>query len=127
MKRIFGVVCLAASVAFAAPARQQKRPPAVVTNRPHLAPTARLLQSRRRTSKVITKDAKTTPGVFTVHRIKDKVLYEIPKGELGKDFLWVSQIAKNIARRRLRRPGGGQPGCPLGTEGQPGPAALGVL
>jgi uncharacterized protein DUF4953/uncharacterized protein DUF5117/uncharacterized protein DUF5118 len=44
--------------------------------------------------KVITKDAKTTPGVFTVHRIKEKVYYEIPKNQLGKDFLWVSQIAR---------------------------------
>jgi hypothetical protein len=44
--------------------------------------------------RVITKDAKSTPGVFTVHRIKSKVYYEIPKGELDKEFLWVSQIAK---------------------------------
>ncbi len=44
--------------------------------------------------RVITKDAKSTPGVFTVHRIKERVYYEIPKSELGKDFLWVSQIAK---------------------------------
>ncbi|HTF37654.1 MAG TPA: zinc-dependent metalloprotease [Blastocatellia bacterium] len=44
--------------------------------------------------RVITKDAKSDPGVFTVHRIKDKVYYEIPKSELGKDFLWVSQIAR---------------------------------
>ncbi|MDQ3013810.1 MAG: zinc-dependent metalloprotease, partial [Acidobacteriota bacterium] len=44
--------------------------------------------------KVITKDAKSDPGVFTVHRIKDKVFYEIPKKELSKEFLWVSQIAR---------------------------------
>jgi hypothetical protein len=44
--------------------------------------------------RVITKDAKSDPGVFTVHRIKDKVYYEIPMSELGKDFLWVSQIAR---------------------------------
>jgi hypothetical protein len=44
--------------------------------------------------KVITKDAKSDEGVFTVHRIKEKVYYEIPKSELGKEFLWVSQIAK---------------------------------
>jgi uncharacterized protein DUF4953/uncharacterized protein DUF5117/uncharacterized protein DUF5118 len=44
--------------------------------------------------RVITRDAKSDPGVFTVHRIGDRLLYEIPKSELGKDFLWVSQIAK---------------------------------
>src|SRR4029079_7753407 len=44
--------------------------------------------------RVITKDAKSDEGVFTIHTIKDKVYYEIPKSELGKEFLWVSQIAK---------------------------------
>src|SRR5689334_2682804 len=44
--------------------------------------------------RVITKDAKSDAGVFTVHNVKDKVYYEIPKSELNKEFLWVSQIAK---------------------------------
>jgi hypothetical protein len=44
--------------------------------------------------RVITKEAKSDEGVFTVHTIKEKVYYEIPKSELGKEFLWVSQIAK---------------------------------
>jgi hypothetical protein len=44
--------------------------------------------------KVITKEAKTAKGLFTVHQIKDTFYYEIPKSELGKDFLWNSQIAK---------------------------------
>ena len=47
--------------------------------------------------KVITKDAKSDAGVFTVHRIKTKLYYEIPNAELGKDFLWVTQIAKTTA------------------------------
>jgi hypothetical protein len=44
--------------------------------------------------RVITKDAKTAKGLFTVHQIRDTYYYEIPKKELGKDFLWNSQIAK---------------------------------
>ena len=44
--------------------------------------------------RVITKDAKSDEGVFTIHTIKDKVYYEIPKSELNKEFLWVSQIAR---------------------------------
>src|SRR5579863_7793248 len=44
--------------------------------------------------RVVTKDAKTTKGLFTVHQIKERYYYEIPKGELNKDFLWNSQIAK---------------------------------
>jgi hypothetical protein len=43
---------------------------------------------------VITKDAKSDEGVFTIHSIKEKVYYEIPKSELMKEFLWVSQIAR---------------------------------
>jgi hypothetical protein len=44
--------------------------------------------------RVITKDAKSDDGIFTVHRIKDRIFYEIPKDKLGREFLWVSQIAK---------------------------------
>jgi uncharacterized protein DUF4953/uncharacterized protein DUF5117/uncharacterized protein DUF5118 len=44
--------------------------------------------------RVITREAKTDDGVFAVHRIGDRVYYEIPKDKLGRDFLWVSQIAK---------------------------------
>ena len=44
--------------------------------------------------RVITKDAKTKKGVFSVHQVKDRFYYEIPKSELGKEFLWVAQIAR---------------------------------
>jgi hypothetical protein len=44
--------------------------------------------------RVITKEAKSDTGVFTVHRIGERLYYEIPKAELGKEFLWVSQIAR---------------------------------
>jgi hypothetical protein len=44
--------------------------------------------------RVITKEAKSDEGIFAVHRIKDRVYYEIPKERLGREFLWVSQIAK---------------------------------
>ena len=43
---------------------------------------------------VITDEAESDEGVFTVHRLDDKVFYEIPEAELGKEFLWVSQIAR---------------------------------
>lgn len=47
---------------------------------------------------VITKDAKSTAGVFTVHKVENKWYYEIPKNEIGKLFLWVSQIKKTQAK-----------------------------
>lgn len=71
----------------APPATAQDRPagfPGIGSREPEIRPYDR----------VITKDAKSDDGVFTVHRIKEKVYYEIPKKELGKEFLWVSQIAK---------------------------------
>jgi hypothetical protein len=55
--------------------------------------------------RVITKEAKTSKGLFTVHQIKEKYYYEIPKSELGKDLLWNSQIAKTTAGAGY---GGGQ-------------------
>ena len=45
-------------------------------------------------NRVITAQAKTDEGIFNVHRIGERVFFEIPKAELGKDFLWVNQIKK---------------------------------
>jgi hypothetical protein len=44
--------------------------------------------------KVITKDANSKSGLFTVHEVKDKYYYEIPKTELNREFLFVTQIAR---------------------------------
>ena len=48
---------------------------------------------------MITKDAKTSAGVFKVHVVRDRgtdrYYYEIPPSEMGKDFLFVTQIARN--------------------------------
>ncbi|MBA3976523.1 MAG: hypothetical protein C0504_20140 [Candidatus Solibacter sp.] len=44
--------------------------------------------------KVVTKEFKTDEGVFRVHTLRDRVLYEIPKSELNKEFLWVGQIRR---------------------------------
>jgi hypothetical protein len=46
---------------------------------------------------VITKDAKTLPGVFAVHRIDDKVYFEIPQDAMGKLMLWQLEVAKGPA------------------------------
>lgn len=47
--------------------------------------------------KVILEDFQTDSGLFMVHRGDDKVFYEIPQSALGKDMLWVTQIAKTQA------------------------------
>ena len=49
-------------------------------------------------AQVITSAARTDEGIFKIHRITtasaDTVFYEIPKAELGKDFLWKTQLKK---------------------------------
>ena len=42
---------------------------------------------------VITDEAVSDEGIFTVHQIDEKVYYEIPASEFGKDFLWVSRVS----------------------------------
>ena len=44
--------------------------------------------------KVITKDAKTDEGLFTVHKLDDKYFYEIPDSLMGREMLMVTRIAK---------------------------------
>jgi hypothetical protein len=45
-------------------------------------------------SKVITKDVKTDEGLFKVHNIDGKFLYEIPDSLFDKEMLMVTRIAK---------------------------------
>ena len=42
----------------------------------------------------VTKGLTAHQGVFTVHTSQDRLLYEIPRGELEKPFLMVSQISQ---------------------------------
>jgi hypothetical protein len=39
---------------------------------------------------VITEDAESDDGLFTVHRIDEKIYYEIPRAMLGRDMLFVA-------------------------------------
>ncbi|RUT68445.1 DUF5117 domain-containing protein [Flavobacterium cupreum] len=45
-------------------------------------------------SKVITKDAVSDPGLFTVHKVEKKYYFEIPNTYLNKDMLLVSRLSK---------------------------------
>ena len=48
-------------------------------------------------AKVITKDAKTDEGLFKVHFVDDKYLFEIPDSLLEREMLMVTRIAKNTS------------------------------
>ena len=43
---------------------------------------------------MVTADAKTRNGLFKVHRINNRLLFEIPRKELNRDQLLVTEIAK---------------------------------
>ena len=58
---------------------------------------------------IVTAEAKSDAGLFMVHRIDEKILYEIPTDALTKDFLWVTQIEKTGA-------GNGYGGSPVGDR-----------
>src|ERR1700709_602812 len=49
---------------------------------------------------VITPRAKTSVGLFTVHKIEDKLYFEISDSILGRDILVVSRLAKAGADMR---------------------------
>jgi len=46
-------------------------------------------------SQVITDRAVTRDGMFKTHRVGSKLYFEIPRAELGRDMLLVTQIARN--------------------------------
>ena len=48
-------------------------------------------------SKVITKDAKSDPGLFTVHKIDETYFYEIPDSLFEREMLMVTRIAKTAS------------------------------
>ena len=44
---------------------------------------------------VVTKDAKTSNGLFKIHQIDDRYLVEVPKELIGKEILWVSTLERS--------------------------------
>src|SRR5687768_11997478 len=80
-----GVGLLTALVAFssfvAAPALEAKQP-------------LKGKSDLRKYDDVITKDFTTSPGVFAVHRLDEKLYFEIPQDKLGRLFFWQAEVAK---------------------------------
>ena len=56
---------------------------------------------------IITSDAKTDSGLFIVHRIEEKILYEIPSGSPGQRLLVGDSNREDGGRQWLRRITGG--------------------
>ena len=59
---------------------------------------------------VVTKEAVSQDGVFKVHRIEDRILWEIPQKMLGREMLWQTEVAQ------LGLATGGYPGTAAGVK-----------
>ena len=73
--------------------------------------------------RVITKEAKSDEGIFTVHTIKEKIYYEIPKSELDERVSLGEPDCQDNARRWLWRSGCRQSSGEMGAQGQSHSAA----
>ena len=67
-------------------------------------------------NRVITREAVTRRGMFAVHRVGDRLYFEIPAREMGKDELLVGRFAFAAAPTPQGRNGGG--GGPGGGFGE---------
>ncbi|MBB1193962.1 zinc-dependent metalloprotease [Flavobacterium sp. SOK18b] len=73
-----------------AQSKKEKDKNAVVVPAPEKKPETTIKEY----SKVITKDAITDEGLFTVHKVDKKYFFEIPNKLLDKDMLLVSRLSK---------------------------------
>ena len=96
MKKFFILTTLAAfilvpSVSFAQSKRKKDKKKAEVAA---VVPEKKPEPAIKEYSKVITKNAISDPGLFTVHKVDKKYFYEIPNSLLDKDMLLVSRLSK---------------------------------
>ncbi len=111
---VFALTAIAASAQEPAPAPPAPQPDQAPTTPAQTPPTPQAggpggAPAIRPYDRVITKEAKSDEGLFAVHRIGDRLFYEIPAAQLGKEFLWVSQIARTAV-------GAGQGGQAMGSR-----------
>jgi hypothetical protein len=76
------------------PPPPQQEPPAQQTGRGGRGGGAQQPPQPRPYNEVITAEARRDDGIFTVFRVGESLYFEIPRAELGKDFLWVTQIKR---------------------------------
>ena len=72
--------------------KDETPPPAVVQEKPK--PEKKKKGDFKEYKKVITEDARSDEGLFTVHFVDGDLFYEIPNSYLGKEMLLVSRIAQ---------------------------------
>lgn len=96
------VVSLTITQQFSAVAQQrrERNPPtppvaaATPTAKPPAAPAAPAKPGPKPYKDVITAKAKTTKGLFIVHKIDDKYFFELPENLFGKEIMAITRFSK---------------------------------
>jgi hypothetical protein len=101
-KRMFvvGALLLFVTLPLSPSLQAQKKkdgPPKDTSKETKPAPTATKPGEPKPYDEVIPKTAKSFPGVFIVHRVDDKIYFEIPKDGFDKLMLWQAEVAKGPA------------------------------
>ena len=93
MKRIFCMMLCLVLLASAQDLEAQRRKKKDDTPPPKETPKPKSKNGMKEYKEVITKDAVTDEGLFTVHKVEDKYYFEIQDSLLGREILNVSRIA----------------------------------
>src|SRR6267378_4346649 len=97
LKRLFVVAALFAFATLPLSSLQAQKKPEVPTKEFKPPTTPPKPGEPKPYDDVIPKTAKSLPGVFTVHRVDDKIFFEIPKDGFDKLMLWQAEVAKGPA------------------------------
>lgn len=87
---------LAALFVLAGATQAQSTPPAKTPTAP-ATPQAKPPQkpgAPKPYDEIVTKEAVSQNGIFKVHRLDERILWEIPKALLGREMLWQTEVAQ---------------------------------
>ncbi|KUJ62228.1 zinc-dependent metalloprotease [Flavobacteriaceae bacterium CRH] len=95
MNKFFIFIMMAVFMLFSTNQFAQSNKKKSKNGEPEVAPPEKKSESTIKDySKVITKDAVSDQGLFTVHKVDKKYYFEIPNKYLNKDMLLVSRLSK---------------------------------
>lgn len=108
-KTAIAIALLCFIVLNTAPSEAKANKPSAPTAAAEPAPAATTSQGLKAYADVVTKDAVSQSGLFTVHHIADQVLFEIPQDQLGQEMLLVTEVAARSPGPDPNNDFGGQP------------------
>ena len=95
MKKFFILITMTVFILFSTKQFAQSKKKDTKKGEPVVAlPEKKSESAIKEYGKVITKDAVSDPGLFTVHKVDKKYYFEIPNKYLDKDMLLVSRLSK---------------------------------